>query len=46
MGLDRGRQEYRITVAGTEMMLIPGLTGGGDVDCGAFATQCSRSQAG
>jgi hypothetical protein len=30
--VDRGCLEYRVTVAGTEMMVIPGLTGRGDVD--------------
>lgn len=30
--MDRGREEYRITVAGTEMMLTPGLTDDGEVD--------------
>jgi hypothetical protein len=32
VAMDRGRQEYRITVAGTEMILTPGLTDGEDVD--------------
>ena len=30
--MDRGREVYRITAAGTEMILTPGLTDGGDVD--------------
>lgn len=29
---DRGRQEYRMSVAGTEMMVLPGLTAEGEVD--------------
>lgn len=29
---DRGRAEYRVSVAGAEMMVIPGLTEDGDVD--------------
>ncbi len=29
---DRGRAEYRISVAGAEMMVIPGLTDEGEVD--------------
>lgn len=30
--MDRGREVYRITAAGTEMVLTPGLTAAGDVD--------------
>lgn len=29
---DRGRAEYRVSVAGAELMVIPGLTEEGDVD--------------
>lgn len=29
---DRGRAEYRVSVAGAEMMVIPGLTDDGEVD--------------
>lgn len=29
---DRGRAEYRVSVAGAEMMVIPGLTADGEVD--------------
>lgn len=32
VAMDRGREVYRITAAGTEMVLTPGLTDGGDVD--------------
>jgi len=29
---DRGMEEYRVTVAGVEMIFFPGLTDEGDVD--------------
>lgn len=29
---DRGRAEYRVSVAGAEMMVIPGLTDDGEID--------------
>jgi hypothetical protein len=29
---DRGREEYRVTVAGTEMVVLPGLTPDGEID--------------
>lgn len=32
VAMDRGRDVYRITAAGTEMVLTPGLTDAGDVD--------------
>lgn len=39
---DRGRAEYRVTVAGTEMLVIPGLTDDGEVDlaglCGTMSS--------
>ena len=34
---DRGRQEYRVVVAGTRMVVLPGLTADGDVDLDALA---------
>ncbi|OJY39312.1 hypothetical protein [Pseudonocardia sp. 73-21] len=34
---DRGRQEYRLRVAGAELMVLPGLTEEGDVDLDALA---------
>lgn len=30
--MDRGREEYRVSVAGAQMMVIPGLTDEGEVD--------------
>lgn len=32
VAMDRGREVYRISVAGAEIVLTPGLTNGGDVD--------------
>lgn len=34
---DRGRQEYRLRVAGTELMVLPGLTPEGDLDLVALS---------
>jgi hypothetical protein len=39
---DRGRREYRVVVAGTRMVVLPGLTADGDVDLDALA-QAVRS---
>jgi hypothetical protein len=32
LAADRGRAEYRVSVAGAEMMVIPGLTDDGEID--------------
>lgn len=36
--IERGRQEYRLTVADTQMIVFPGLTERGDIDLADLST--------